>query len=292
MARGRMVNTTVSSDLRLNGLSLEAHCVYMMAIPHLDRDGIMAGHPQIVSGKVCPLRPELGKKISKIIKEWIDSDLVFEFSTENGSALYFFGFQKNQSLGATYAREAKSEFPPPPGYTRTEHGLEPISDDQLMTNSRPTHELVMSDSREGHAEGKEKLKGREVKREVKGKGRENGNVETPPTEPLPPALDIFREFCLKRVNQTQTDAIASAINDLGLWRQVLTEWSLRGYNMGNVNGLLDWYRDGIPPVTHRNGHNGNGTKHSQSSDGDNPPKLDPELQRKFDERAKRKIAPS
>lgn len=89
MARGRMLNTTVANDLRLNELSLAAHCAYMMAIPHLDRDGIMPGHPKIVAGKVCPLRPELGAQMESIIAEWADAGLVIVYKTSNGPALYF-----------------------------------------------------------------------------------------------------------------------------------------------------------------------------------------------------------
>lgn len=144
MARGRMINVTVASDLRLNDLSLEAHCAYLMAIPHLDRDGLMLGHPRIVAGRICPLRPELGAKMAEIIQEWADAQLVIAYDTGNGTALYFAGFQKNQSFGASYSKEGKSAIPPPPGYIRTDTG---IVVNEFPTNSRVTPDLLPTNSR-------------------------------------------------------------------------------------------------------------------------------------------------
>ncbi|MCC6455186.1 MAG: hypothetical protein IT328_09615 [Caldilineaceae bacterium] len=125
----------------------------------------------------------------------------------------------------------------------------------------------------------------------KDQGRDRAHVtETPETNTHPPSLVIFQEFCTKTINSAQTDAIASAITDLELWRQVLTEWSLRGYNTGNVTGLLDWYRDGIPPAGKNGATHGSNTKRSEPDDSDDAPKLDPELQRQFAELRERKRA--
>ena len=68
MARGRMISTTVSTDKRLNSLSVEAELVYLMAIPQLDRDGLIDGDPILVYAKVCPRRTELLDRIPGIIR--------------------------------------------------------------------------------------------------------------------------------------------------------------------------------------------------------------------------------
>lgn len=78
------------------------------------------------------------------------------------------------------------------------------------------------------------------------RARENAN---PPSSPV----SLFQEFCSKSISRVQSEAISTAVTDLELWRNVLREWNLRGYNMGNVNGLLDWYRNGIPEAARNSG---------------------------------------
>jgi len=118
MAQGRFISSTVAEDIRLNGLSLEAQLVYLMSIPHLDVDGIMAGHPSLVFARACPLRTELREQIPAIIDEWCASGLVIRYDSDGQEALFFTGFPKNQKVRRN--REAASKFTAPPGYVRDE----------------------------------------------------------------------------------------------------------------------------------------------------------------------------
>lgn len=131
MARGRFINTSIATDTKLNSLSIEAHWLYMMTIPHLDRDGLIIADTYVLFGKVCPRRPEVINRIDELIAEWVAAGLVTVYSTEDGSVAYFHGFAKNQQ-GMTYSREGASTLSPPPGYTRTNTGL---TQDELTTNS-------------------------------------------------------------------------------------------------------------------------------------------------------------
>lgn len=115
-------------------------------------------------------------------------------------------------------------------------------------------------------------------------------TETPETNSLPSSLLIYREFNKGDIEGIVTDAITSTVTDLDLWRLVLEKWKLRGYNTGNVTGLLDWYRDGIPPAGKNGANHGSNTKRSEPDDSDDAPKLDPELQRQFAELRERKRA--
>lgn len=133
MARGRIIMTTISSDKRLNSLTLEAQLVYLMAIPHLDRDGLVEGDSPVLFGKVCPRRTELAARIPDIIDEWCEAGLVVRYETDNGDVLWFRGFGKNQP-GMRYDREYASVFPAPPGTVRTENGLEEIEPRQSSGN--------------------------------------------------------------------------------------------------------------------------------------------------------------
>lgn len=124
MARGRMINETVATDKRLNSLSVEAELVYLKTIPHLDRDGLILGEPQLLWGQVCRRRPELRDAMEGIIEEWIEAGLVLQYEGDEDPILFFIGFSKNQQ-GLRYDRESASKFPEPPGWKRTDSGLAP-----------------------------------------------------------------------------------------------------------------------------------------------------------------------
>ena len=48
MARGRLLSTDIASDPDLNRLSPDAERLYLRTIPHLDRDGLISGHPMLL----------------------------------------------------------------------------------------------------------------------------------------------------------------------------------------------------------------------------------------------------
>jgi predicted transcriptional regulator len=129
MASGRFLSTTISEDERLNSLSIEAQMVYLMTVPHLDRDGLINGNPSVLHGKVCPLRTKLASRMPKIIEEWVESELVIRYANGKGSALWFKGFAKNNPL-THYNREKASLYIAPPGYVRGEKGLVPEAEYQ------------------------------------------------------------------------------------------------------------------------------------------------------------------
>ena len=116
MARGRFISESVAKDLRLNSLSVEAELVYLMTIPHLDRDGLIEGDTEVVYGTVCPKRRIFIDRIGEFIREWVQVGLVTMYDSDEGSVLWFRGFTKNQ-VGLRYDRETPSKFPPPPGHT-------------------------------------------------------------------------------------------------------------------------------------------------------------------------------
>jgi hypothetical protein len=125
MARGRFISESVAKDLRLNSLSVEAQLVYLMTIPHLDRDGLIEGDTDILYGTVCPKRRQFIDEIGEFIQEWVQAGLVIAYDSDAGPVLWFKGFAKNQ-LGLRYDRETPSKFPPPPGYERCDDGLSPV----------------------------------------------------------------------------------------------------------------------------------------------------------------------
>lgn len=130
MAAGRFISISVAEDVRLNSVSVEAQMMYLMTIPHLDRDGIINGNPSVLRGRVCPLREDFISKMSTIINEWVQAGLVVRYTDGDDTALWFKGFSKNNPL-THYGREKASKFAPPPGYIRGEKGLEVNNESSL-----------------------------------------------------------------------------------------------------------------------------------------------------------------
>lgn len=126
MARGRMINQTIAEDLEFNEMSMEAQLMYVRAIPFLDRDGLINGHPSILFGKIAPLMPTMLPMMPAIINEWLTAGLVFRYMDGKTAVLYFKGFTQNQ-VGLRYDREPDSQFAPPPGFKRSKSGLTKLS---------------------------------------------------------------------------------------------------------------------------------------------------------------------
>lgn len=134
MAQGRFLSTTIAVDAQLARLSAEAEMMYLKAVPHLDRDGMITGDPIQLLTIISPLRfSQMAAGIGAIVDAWVDVGLVIRFSTPVGVALFFKGFLKNQTL--RYDREKPSLYPPPPGYIHTANGLRPATSVPWVDNS-------------------------------------------------------------------------------------------------------------------------------------------------------------
>lgn len=204
MARGRFLNASIAADIALNSLSLEAHWLYMMTIPHLDRDGLIIADTYVLFGKVCPRRPELIGRIDDLLDEWVASELVIIFPTRKGKVAFFKGFIKNQQ-GMHYAREGASELDVPPGYERTDKGVEPIQD-EIETPPAPVapDEIPTPDELRMNSG----LSPAEVKYEVKEEG-ESARVPAPVSEPKsPPPHQTRKELTNERAKRLSAGEFA------------------------------------------------------------------------------------
>lgn len=130
MAR-RMLDASIAEDDRLNSLSTESMLLFLMTIPHLDRDGLIDGRPHLLWAKVAPLQRQLEDQAPQLIQAWVDCGMVLRYPGErNNPVLWFTGFAKNQT-GMRYHEQGASRFPPPPGMYRHERsGLRPLSEEQ------------------------------------------------------------------------------------------------------------------------------------------------------------------
>lgn len=124
MAKGRMVNREIGSNERFCHMSKDAQLFYFFVLAYLDRDGLVKGHPAVLSGMATPLHSDLRDKAGGLINEWIAHGFAIRYEWTDGIILFFPDFRKdNQSL--KYEREQPSSFPPPPGFHRSPQGLIP-----------------------------------------------------------------------------------------------------------------------------------------------------------------------
>lgn len=140
MARGRIISIQVASDDNLNKLSPDAERLYLRTLPHLDRDGLITGHPMLLWAKVAPLRMELMDACNALVQEWVQQGLVMRYPGADGQpVLYFKGFRRHNA-NIPYTDEAPSVYPPPPGWYRGKTGLIPEDEDacfRLASNFDP-----------------------------------------------------------------------------------------------------------------------------------------------------------
>lgn len=112
MPNGRMLSKSISHSEQLSLVSLEADFLFARCIPHLDRDGRMAGKPELVKAIACPLRAEIRPAmIPDLLRQLAAEDLVHWYEVDGKQVLEFPGFATHQK-GFKYEREAASRFPP------------------------------------------------------------------------------------------------------------------------------------------------------------------------------------
>jgi phage replication O-like protein O len=69
-----------------------------------------------------------------------------------------------------------------------------------------------------------------------------------------PAVAIWEEVLQRKANSQQQKAIAETVTDCKLWRDVLTQWALKGHSPTNIVDQLDVYAHGWQPKRNSNGH--------------------------------------
>ena len=171
MARARMLAKEASTDPQLNQISEQAQLLYLLSIPHLDRDGLISGNPQVLWGTAAILRIELLGSAPRLVQEWVDIGLVIRYNSKDGPVLFFKGFRKHNA-NMPYPNEEASKYPPPPGWVRTRQGLVPDDEEgcfRLMDSFdkrslyrkelelRVSRDLLATRSQSGHYEDQDQV---------------------------------------------------------------------------------------------------------------------------------------
>jgi hypothetical protein len=136
MANGRMLNKSISTHPEFNAMSVDARELYLKTLPHLDRDGLITGHPSKLWATIDPFHADRLSRMGEYIQEWINAGLVIAYDTGRERVLFFKGFRKSNP-NIKYDKEAASPYPPPSGWIRSRAGLVPDDPDmrQVMAQS-------------------------------------------------------------------------------------------------------------------------------------------------------------
>jgi len=229
-----MLRVTVSEDEALNSVSMAAHLLYLMAIPHTDRDGILPGNPRLLKFVVA-LRDDIPiEDIDGLIEELQTVGLVLPYRENGRSALYLRGFQKNQSIRRD--KERPSKFAPPPGYVRDKDGLTPVqgrADDGSKT---------------GNVRGEVKEKLKRSKREVEVKDKDEDEEKLSEPTPFGVVVKAYEQD-IGIISYSVSEAIGDAIGDFPL------EWITDAITIAATGNKRSWrYVAGILRRCKEEGH--------------------------------------
>lgn len=268
MARGRFVSSAIAYDPEFNEMSLAARFLFLAAIPHLDRDGLLPAHPSALWSTIAPMQPALLGAIPDAIDAWRHAGMVTLYSTRAGDVLYFVNFHKHQT-GMKYDREAPSRFA---AYMPQEFDAEIIgAQSRLKANRKhlPSPDLSRDSSPDlgqdpkpdnvralGSGKGKGKVQVEDqVQDQVQGQGE---NAKTAQAE-LAAVFQCYEENMPGALSQIVADDIADLVREHGadnVIRAIGETARNNGRTVRYVAKVLDnWARGQDKPAM----QNGNGS---------------------------------
>ena len=113
MAEGRFIPRAIAHDERLASVSLEAECLYLRILPHLDCEGRLGASPAGLWAMVAPLRAEITPSVAgRALDELAAAGLLTVYRVDGVQYLADPSFEATQR-GLRKDREAPSRIPPP-----------------------------------------------------------------------------------------------------------------------------------------------------------------------------------
>ena len=183
MARGRMINSRICRDKRVDDLSDDTcRLAFTWLISFADVQGRVDGDPALLASTLFPRRRDVTPEtMTAYIQEWHDAGLVVWYQADGDRWIWFPSFDKNQR-GLDRRKEPVSEIPVPPGHVP---GLaEPDistapSTYQVRTESVPSTCQVphkRTEQKLNRREGEEKLNRMGADAPAESRSNSNGNV--------------------------------------------------------------------------------------------------------------------
>ncbi len=163
MARGRMINSTICMDKRVNRLSDDTcRLLFTWLVPFADVEGRTYGDPAVVRSWVFPRRTDISiEQVDGYLNEMHNLGLIVRYEVNDELYIWFPNFDKNQA-GLRKEREAASIIPPPPDEPESvqdDDGTTPDNirqDDGVVTEQLPVKlkELNLTEQKGNEENGK------------------------------------------------------------------------------------------------------------------------------------------
>lgn len=114
MARGRIINSKITQDKRVNDLSDDtSRLAFTWLITFTDCEGRTYGDPALLRSILFPRRSDITvEQMEHYIREWESAELIKWYGANDDLWIEFPNFEKNQ-VGLRKSREPKSDIPPP-----------------------------------------------------------------------------------------------------------------------------------------------------------------------------------
>ena len=284
MARGRMLNKSVSASVKINNLSDDTcRLLATWIIPHLDVRGVFYGDPAMVKSTIFPRRADITvEQVAGYLQELCDAGLVEIFQANGDTWQHWPGFAHNQ-VGLRVERES-SDFPLPPGYTEPESqpddGNLPDNgrndDGELPAEEKVNLSLTSSESKENIAHEKSDAtpknqppppaKPPTIAKIMAGKHTklewlailESEKASEAPRATLvariegkiraqEPAVVAYKQITGKSPPTAWCDDLVATVQDCERWRNVVKAYIGQGWNPSNVANMLEFYRNNDVP---------------------------------------------
>lgn len=114
MARGRMINSAICADKRINELCDDtSRLAFTWLVTFADVEGRTYGDPALLRSQLFPRRTDItAERMEEYIREWAAAGLVIWYEAKDDLWIEFPAFEKNQ-IGLRKDREPGSEIPAP-----------------------------------------------------------------------------------------------------------------------------------------------------------------------------------
>jgi len=260
MARGRMLNKTVSLSLKFHDLPDDTcRLLATWIISQLDYRGVFYADPAVVKSMVFPRRTDITiDDVARYLDAMQEAGLIEVFEVRGELWQSWPGFAHNQ-IGLRAERE-RTEYPPPPGWSEPEA---PPEDSESPQDGGKLQDDSPQDAAKKPAEGEGKVKVKLSTKEDCAASAAKPPSPTPepppappkprkrkakPKAPVPKAVQVFRENAHRYPPKAWYTRVGEAVGEdsdnLERWGALVLEWVGRGYNPTNVSGMLDAFSNG------------------------------------------------
>ena len=241
MATWRKLHNKIVHSLDFHGLPDDFTRLVWALLPlAMDSAGRCLDNTSLIKARIMPLREDVtGEQMRAALDAITAVGMTVGYRVNGIAYLYMPNWERYQG-SASSRKEGEPEFPDP-------------SESDPPTES-PTYSETNSTTKSSSKSETNSVADVDVDVDVDVEKRDGAvaPARRKRRQPVPPAVAVMRDemqrYPLRATYQEIADAVGEDQAALDRWREVCRQWARRGYNVGNVEGLLDaWNAGGLAP---------------------------------------------